>query len=417
MSDRFFSDGVQYQAVLSNLEKNNGQLKCSLCGKILISKAECHFDHIVAYSKGGKSTLNNCQILCLDCNLSKSDKEIHEFLLEEKAKRFMLGETIGDIVTNELQEKVIVEGKMTKEKFDLLVGDFIKKYGKISRVDFTRDKNGLPSLAYVKKYYDTINNLKLCFGLKIDMVWDRDIIWERLVEYSQINPEFKQSDLIKYNNLPSLPCILSYYPEFKNFSDIKLALGQELNYELWTEERVREVCQKYLQTHNKITLKDLKRENGLPTSRVIYRIFGTMQEFQKQVGSEISYSQEFISKDEILRVTKELIAQEGYVYESRSDFLKKFPYSQSVILNRYGSFENYIKETKIIIKNVKKAKYSKSEVDNMILSFLKAGNKIPNSAKKLSELNLPSSSTILRFYDDWKEPFILFSKMIDITNK
>lgn len=286
------------------------------CGKILISKAECHFDHIVVYSKGGKSTLNNCQILCLDCNLSKSDKEMHEFLLEEKAKRFMLGETIGDNDTNGLQEKVIAEGKMTKEKFDLLVGDFIKKHGKIIKVDFTRDKNGLPSLAYVKKYYDTINNLKLCFGLKIDTVWNRNIIWERLVEYSQINPEFKQSDLTRYNNLPSLPCVLSYYPEFKNFSDIKIALGHELNYELWTEERVREACQKYLQTHNKITLKDLKRENGLPTSKVIYRIF---------VGTEISYSQEFISKDEILRATKGLIAKEGYVYESRSAFFKKIP--------------------------------------------------------------------------------------------
>lgn len=45
MSDRFFSDSVQYQAVLSNLEKNNGQLKCAICGKNLVSKSECRFDH------------------------------------------------------------------------------------------------------------------------------------------------------------------------------------------------------------------------------------------------------------------------------------------------------------------------------------------------------------------------------------
>ena len=63
MNDRFFSDSVQYQAVLLNLEKNNGQLKCELCGKNLVSKSECHFDHILAYAKGGKSTLENCQIL------------------------------------------------------------------------------------------------------------------------------------------------------------------------------------------------------------------------------------------------------------------------------------------------------------------------------------------------------------------
>ena len=41
MSDRVFSESVQYQAVLSNLEKNNGQLKCAICGKVLVSKSDC----------------------------------------------------------------------------------------------------------------------------------------------------------------------------------------------------------------------------------------------------------------------------------------------------------------------------------------------------------------------------------------
>ena len=76
MSDRLFSDGVQYQAVLRNLEKNGGQLKCAICGKNLVAKAECRFDHIVAYAKGGKSILDNCQILCEGCNSAKSDKEL-----------------------------------------------------------------------------------------------------------------------------------------------------------------------------------------------------------------------------------------------------------------------------------------------------------------------------------------------------
>jgi len=56
MKDRLFSYNIQYQAVLANLEKNNGQIKCAICGKILVSKTDCHFDHILAYSKGGKST-------------------------------------------------------------------------------------------------------------------------------------------------------------------------------------------------------------------------------------------------------------------------------------------------------------------------------------------------------------------------
>lgn len=417
MSDRVFSESVQYQAVLSNLEKNNGQLKCAICGKVLVSKSDCRFDHIFAYAKGGKSTLDNCQILCEGCNLSKSDKEMNDFILEEKAKRFMAGETITPNISFTESKTQIDDSKMTKEKFDSIVGAFIEKHKDIKKVDFTRDKNNLPSVAYVTKYYGTMNELKLAFGLEIDTVWNRDNIWQRLLEYSETNPEFKQAELTKENKLPSLPCILSYFPEYKNFSDIRIALGLDLNYELWTKEKIVDACRRYLKTKSKITLKDLRKENGLPTSKVIYRFYGTMQDFQKEIGSEVSKNQDFISKEEIMKAAQELIQKNGSTFESRALFLELFPYSQSVIINRYGSFDSFAREANITILNTKKAKYTKQEVDDLILSYLKSGNPIPSSAKQLSSLNLPSSSTILRFYDDWKEPFVIFLKMINITNK
>ncbi len=418
MNDRFFSDNIQYQAVLTNLEKNNGQLKCDLCKRILTSKSECHFDHIIAYAKGGKSTLDNCQILCTNCNLSKSDKEMHDFILEEKAKRFMSGESIDIESDPPLSSKPLIsnDSKMTKEKFDIIVGDFIKTHGSIKKIDFTRDKNGLPPVTYVAKYYGTMNDLKSSFGLKIDVKWNRENIWERLVEYSKINPGFKQADLVKENELPSLPCILSYFPEYKNFSDIKVALGLELNYKLWSKDKVVVACNKYLKTHSKITLKDLRKENGLPTAKVIYNFFGTMQKFQEEIGSEISRKQDYISKDEIISATDEIVYKYGAIFESRKSFLDVFPYSLSVILNRFGSFDIFIKISGITILNTKKAKYTKHEVDNIILMYLKKGNPIPSSAKQLSSLKLPSASTILRFYDDWKEPFFVFLKMINITS-
>lgn len=416
MNDRLFSDSIQYQAVLFNLEKNKGQLRCALCGKALVSKSECHFDHIFAYSKGGKSALDNCQILCMECNLSKSDKEMHDFMLEQKAKLFMAGETIN-VDTPILNQQTNPDDKMTKGQFDTIVGDFIKKKGSIKKVDFTRDKNGLPSVIYVTKYYGSMKDLKLSFGIKLDVDWNRDNIWERLAEYSKINPQFKQSDLVKANNLPSLPCILSYYPEYKNFSDVKKALGLELNYEFWSKEKVIVACRKYLKTHNKITQKDLKKENGLPTSKVIYNFFGTMQNFQEEIGSDVSKRQEFISREEILVATNEIVCKFGAIFESRNAFLKVFPYSLSVIMHRFGSFESFVKHTNIKLLNTKKAKYSKQEVDDSILSYLKEGKPIPSAAKQLSSLNLPSASTILKFYDDWKEPFVVFSKMISITSK
>lgn len=45
--------------------------KCVLCG----SKINLHFDHDLPFSKGGTSlTAKNVRLLCMKCNLSKSDK-------------------------------------------------------------------------------------------------------------------------------------------------------------------------------------------------------------------------------------------------------------------------------------------------------------------------------------------------------
>lgn len=46
------------------------QGKCVQCG----AQEYLEFDHIIPYSKGGASTLNNVQLLCRRCNLQKSDR-------------------------------------------------------------------------------------------------------------------------------------------------------------------------------------------------------------------------------------------------------------------------------------------------------------------------------------------------------
>ncbi len=58
----------------------------------------------------------------------------------------------------------------------------------------------------------------------------------------------KQIDLFYFS--PSN--LNEYRVRYKNFSDIKIALGLELNYELWSKEKVVEACKKYLKTNNKI---------------------------------------------------------------------------------------------------------------------------------------------------------------------
>lgn len=58
MANRDFSDSVKLSTITENLRKNNGEIRCAICGVKLSSINECHFDHIFPFAKGGKSTLD-----------------------------------------------------------------------------------------------------------------------------------------------------------------------------------------------------------------------------------------------------------------------------------------------------------------------------------------------------------------------
>lgn len=48
--------------------------KCPICGETFEFEL-MHADHIIPWSKGGKTTSDNCQMLCRDCNLKKGAQE------------------------------------------------------------------------------------------------------------------------------------------------------------------------------------------------------------------------------------------------------------------------------------------------------------------------------------------------------
>lgn len=55
--------------------------RCRLCGiKCNDGLHNIHFDHIIPWSKGGETTLDNLQVLCEDCNLAKSNILTEEWL-------------------------------------------------------------------------------------------------------------------------------------------------------------------------------------------------------------------------------------------------------------------------------------------------------------------------------------------------
>ena len=48
--------------------------KCVRCGRGSADGVKLHVDHIVPVSRGGKSTMDNLQTLCEDCNCGKGNK-------------------------------------------------------------------------------------------------------------------------------------------------------------------------------------------------------------------------------------------------------------------------------------------------------------------------------------------------------
>lgn len=68
---RTISDKLRYQV----LKRDN--FKCCACGASPAKDpaVDLHIDHIIPWSKGGETKLENLQTLCARCNLGKSDSE------------------------------------------------------------------------------------------------------------------------------------------------------------------------------------------------------------------------------------------------------------------------------------------------------------------------------------------------------
>ena len=406
MGNRDFSDSIKLEVIKANLKKNNGSICCETCSAKLNSIDECHFDHIYPYAKGGKSTLENCQILCSECNLRKNDKELQDFVLEEKAKMFLSGakidnenaddksESIDNNENNMIQPQL---ARLTKEEFDADIQRFIDRKGDIHKVDFTRAYNKLPSVWYVREFYGDLNTLKKAFGIEdLSLNWTRDKIKDALLNYVSVHGDVSEKDLKKKNGLPSYPCIMKYYSEYASFSVFKQeVLGIKNVYKVWTKEEIIASGKAFVEKNGSLTEKDLKAKNGLPTSKVVYNHFGSINNYQRAIGAPVMDSTTYITKEAIESAVDDYFGDRERVVESRKIFFATFPYKPDIIYKRYGSFDNFCSITGIKFLNVKKASYS----------------------KELTQFGLPSMGSIMKYYESWKEPFILYKKIYDEANR
>lgn len=78
-----FSAKVREQA-LARVTDKDGNSRCQHCKAILKAK---RFDHHLAAELGGPATLENCQVLCIQCHAEKTAKEIRGLRKAERAGR------------------------------------------------------------------------------------------------------------------------------------------------------------------------------------------------------------------------------------------------------------------------------------------------------------------------------------------
>ena len=148
----------------------------------------------------------------------------------------------------------------------------------------------------------------------------------------------------------------------------------------------------------------------------MYNYFGSLAAYQQAAGSAVSHKNDFISEEDIENAVNRFFKGRDRVVVSRKQFFESFPYSPSTIHKRFGSFDVFCQKYGITVKQSKKAKYSKQEVDDAIAKWVKAGKEIP-TAKELCKFGLPSISVIMKYYDNWKEPFDLYRKLYDKLNQ
>jgi 5-methylcytosine-specific restriction endonuclease McrA len=61
------------QFVRKQLINKNGAV-CAICGNPIETMKDCTIDHIIPISKGGLTTIENCQLAHKSCNVKKGDK-------------------------------------------------------------------------------------------------------------------------------------------------------------------------------------------------------------------------------------------------------------------------------------------------------------------------------------------------------
>lgn len=350
-------------------------------------------------------------------------------MIEEQARRIVFGDGIAETLEEAKEEKRETQGDTlgtqfvqmrSKEAITLLIKEFVAQNGDISKVDLSRKKNNLPTITEIKKHWGGLKQMKTALGIRVGIQeWNQETIKARIEEWIHSHNDLVQIDLTSKNGLPSVPCVLRYYPKLRNFSEIKEFFGLVRTRQIWTKKKAIDAGQKFIETHGKrLRQHHLGTDFGLPSARVIEKLFGGLREYQGIIGADVHDKNVAITEKEISEAVQGFFGTNKRVVKNKTDFFNKFEFSISAVSNKYpGGASEFFEKHGITELEPKKYSYTKDEIDRLIVKFLEEGGSVPKQTRDLSKLGLPSADSIHKYYDSWREPFIFFSKMLEKIGK
>lgn len=75
-SKRFFNQNDKMELFLKEKNKNNAHIECPLCSQPIYDIDLAEVDHVIPWSKGGRTEISNGQLVHATCNRLKSNKDI-----------------------------------------------------------------------------------------------------------------------------------------------------------------------------------------------------------------------------------------------------------------------------------------------------------------------------------------------------
>lgn len=309
----------------------------------------------------------------------------------------------------------------TKKELIQIIKDYYKKNKTVPRqIDFAKNPK-LPDPTTIKRKFNLSWQeilKKVNLNPRLNYLSSYNYTDEQLLqmfkkEYLRIKPRNYQELFRNRKNIPSL----NYYKKrFKcNYNGLlkKCGLSINLNSKFTKEFLIQQIKKLYKQLKRTPTISDLDK---LQISRKTFdKYFTSWNSALLEAGIPIIYSHTSVihTNEELIEMYKQFSEKIGKGDQGASSLdldNSDEIYNSNVFTIRFGSMSE-LKKLCGYPPGKKVKKYSKEDIEKKLLDMAKKLKRKPTNQELKNDFNLPSTSTILRYYkttklnDVWKEIF------------